>query len=148
MGVHLTDHIPSCDGQESGARCECLCGGDSTTVAFPLSYCGIEQLPEKYGFKHASSIASLEYEAGVTQVPIMEEDEPFFGHLDGNFQPSDDAFEFEPVATGGQVSNPKVAVTSIKNKDGDGDGKDSYTLYLGDGSKFPKQSQWVSFENM
>lgn len=73
---------------------------------------------------------------------------PFFGHLDGNFQPSGDAFEFDPVATGGQVSNPKVAVTSINNKDGIGNGKDSYTLYLGDGSTFPKQSQWVSFENM
>ncbi|KAE9374629.1 hypothetical protein N431DRAFT_464865 [Stipitochalara longipes BDJ] len=139
----------SCDGQESGASCECLCGGDHITAAFPLSYCGIEQLPDKYGFKHVSSSASIEYEGDATQVPIIdEENEPFFGNSHGNFQPSDDAFEFEPVATGGQVSNPKVAVTSINNKDGIGSGKDSYTLYLGNGSSFPKESQWVSFENM
>jgi hypothetical protein len=65
----------------------------------------------------------------VNQVPIFEEETmPFFGHLDGNFQPSGDAFEFDPVATGGQVSNQKVAVTSINNKDGVGNGKDFYTL--------------------
>jgi hypothetical protein len=114
-----------------------------------LSYCGIEQLPGKYGLKHTSSSASLEYERAPAQVPINDEqNKPFFGHLNCNFRLSDDAFEFEPVATGGQVSNPKVAVTSINNKDGIGSGKDLYTLYLGNGSSFPKQSQWVSFENI
>jgi hypothetical protein len=96
-----------------------------------LSYCGIKPLPERFGLdaQDTSSIASLEYDQGVNQVPIFEEETmPFFGHLDGNFQPSGDAFEFDPVATGGQVSNQKVAVTSINNKDGVGNGKDFYTL--------------------
>jgi hypothetical protein len=76
------------------------------------------------------------------------EDEPFFGNRHGNFQPTPDVSDPEELATGGEVSNPKVAVTSINNKDGVGAGKDVYTLYLGDGSSFPKKSQWVSFEDM
>ncbi|RAL07946.1 uncharacterized protein BO97DRAFT_462245 [Aspergillus homomorphus CBS 101889] len=44
-----------------------------------------------------------------------------------------------------------LAVKSINNKDGKGAGKDSYTMYTGDGSTgagWPAQSDWVSFENM
>jgi hypothetical protein len=117
------------------------------TVAFPLTHCGIEPLPERYGFgpHHTSSIASSKHEGASSQIPITGDDEPFFGNMDGNFQPSRDVSD---LATGGQVSNPKVAVTSINNKDGIGAGKDSYKLYLGDGSSFPKQSQWASFEDL
>jgi hypothetical protein len=117
------------------------------TVTFPLTYCGIEPLPQKYGLDvhHTSSIASSDYEETASQAPMTGDDEPFFGNLHGNFQPSGDASE---LATGGQVSNPKVAVTSINNKDGIGAGKDTYKLYLGDGSAFPKKSQWASFEDM
>jgi hypothetical protein len=55
-------------------------------------------------------------------------------------------------ATGETVSNSNVARYDNSNiNDGVGDGTDSYTLYLGDGSTgagWPAQSEWVSFENM
>jgi hypothetical protein len=116
-----------------------------------LSYCGIKAQPERFGLsaKGNSPITSFEFEGVANQVPFNErEDEPFFGHQDGNFQPLDATFDLDPVATGGQVSNSKVAEISIDNKDGVGNGKDSYTLYLGDGYSFPKKSQWASFERM
>jgi hypothetical protein len=116
-----------------------------------LSYCGIKAQPERFEFSAEgnSPITSFEFEGVANQVSINErEDELFFGHQDGNFQPLDATFDFDPVATGGQVSNSKVAEISIDNKDGVGNGKDSYTLYLGDGYSFPKKSQWASFEHM
>jgi hypothetical protein len=114
------------------------------TVTVPLSYCGIKPLPRKYGLnsQRVSDVA----QSVMTDETL--EDEPFFGNRHGNFQPIRDLSVPEELATGGQVSNPKVAVTSINNKDGVGAGKDAYTLYLGDGSSFPKKSQWVSFEDM
>jgi len=114
------------------------------TVTVPLSYCGIKPLPRKYGLN--SQPASPLGQSVMTDGAL--EDEPFFGNSHGNFQPARDESDPEELATGGQVSNPKVAVTSINNKDGVGAGKDVYTLYLGDGSSFPKKSQWVSFEDM
>ena len=53
-------------------------------------------------------------------------------------------------ATGGQVNNPAVAVTSINNADG-GSGTDSYRQYNGDGTTgagWPDKSAWESFDNM
>lgn len=85
----------------------------------------------------------------------------FFGNKQGNFQPStgansgngvksDIAAVAVPAATGGQVTNPAVAVTSINNADG-GSGADSYRQYNGDGTTgagWPDRSAWESFENM
>lgn len=85
----------------------------------------------------------------------------FFGNKHGNFQPgtgigsSDDinadlAAVPVPAATGGQVINPTVAVTSINNADG-GSGTDSYRQYNGDGTTgagWPDKSAWESFDNM
>ena len=124
------------------------------TVTFPLSYCGIEPLPKKFGFnaEHSTSTDRI-LTPGQT---IMTEDiyssgsenGPSFGNLQGNFQPSHDTSDAEVLATGGKVDNPKVAVDTINNKDGTGSGHDEYKLYLGDGSSFPKKDQWVSFEDM
>ncbi|RFU72700.1 glycoside hydrolase [Trichoderma arundinaceum] len=54
--------------------------------------------------------------------------------------------------TSGETVNNAVARFDNTNiLDGVGDGVDSYTLYLGDGttgSGWPDQSRWVSFENM
>jgi hypothetical protein len=116
------------------------------TVTVPLSYCGIKPLPKKYGLN--SQPASAVGQSVITDEPPTLEEDPFFGNRHGNFQPTREVSDPEELATGGQVSNPKVAVTSINNKDGVGAGKDVYTLYLGDGSSFPKKSQWVSFEDM
>jgi hypothetical protein len=116
------------------------------TVTVPLSYCGIKPLPKKYGLN--SQPASAVGQSVITDEPPTLEEVPFFGNRHGNFQPTREVSDPEELATGGQVSNPKVAVTSINNKDGVGAGKDVYTLYLGDGSSFPKKSQWVSFEDM
>lgn len=116
------------------------------TATVPLSYCGIKTLPRKYGLN--SQPASAVGQSVITGEPPTLEEDPFFGNRHGNFQPTREVSDPEELATGGQVSNPKVAVTSINNKDGVGAGKDVYTLYLGDGSSFPKKSQWVSFEDM
>ncbi|UKZ91351.1 uncharacterized protein TrAFT101_006335 [Trichoderma asperellum] len=54
-------------------------------------------------------------------------------------------------ATGETVNNAVARYDNSNITDGVGDGVDSYTLYLGDGSTgagWPDQSQWVSFENM
>ncbi|RAH45372.1 muramidase [Aspergillus brunneoviolaceus CBS 621.78] len=54
-------------------------------------------------------------------------------------------------STSATVTVSGLAVTSINNKDGKGAGKDSYTMYTGDGSTsagWPAKSDWVSFENM
>ena len=71
----------------------------------------------------------------------------YFGNRHGNSQSKDTSYE-HVLATGGQVSNPAVAVTEINNDDGIGAGSDSYKLYCGDGASFPPFSSWVSFENM
>ena len=68
-----------------------------------------------------------------------------FGKRGGNFLSEVTSYK---RATGGVVSNPAVAVTSINDNDGDGAGTDSYTLYCGSGSAFPPQSEWVSFVDM
>lgn len=73
--------------------------------------------------------------------------DPYFGNRKGNFQSKHTSYE-HALATGGQVSNGAIAVSSINNTDGVGAGKDSYTQYCGDGSKFPPRAAWVSFENM
>ena len=151
LGLLIID-ISRCDGLESGARCECICGTDQMTITFPLSYCGIKPLPEKFGFKSSQSAVIPAPEFSGMQ-KAMNDDvffdiEPFFGNIHGNFQPSQVDSAPEELATGGTVSNPKVAVTSINNKDGVGAGKDEYKLYLGDGSTFPKKEKWVSFEDM
>ena len=67
---------------------------------------------------------------------------PNYGKLLGNFQPP------KIDATGGQVNNGNVAVYSINDNDGIGAGRDSYTLYTGNGNTFPQKSQWVSFSSM
>lgn len=72
---------------------------------------------------------------------------PYFGNRKGNSQPKYTSYE-HGLETGGQVSNPALAVSKINNNDGVGAGKDSYTLYCGNGFSFPSASQWVSFENM
>ncbi|UKZ74851.1 hypothetical protein TrVFT333_002521 [Trichoderma virens FT-333] len=54
-------------------------------------------------------------------------------------------------ATGETVNNSVARYDNSNITDGVGDGVDSYTLYLGDGSTgagWPDQSRWVSFENM
>lgn len=78
--------------------------------------------------------------------PVSSPD-AFFGNRKGNFQSKDTSYD-HVLATGGQVSNRAIAVSSIKNTDGVGAGKDTYTQYCGRGSKFPPASAWVSFENM
>ena len=83
-------------------------------------------------------------------VEMMQPDSfnaPYFGNHNGNFQFKDTSYE-HILATGGQVSNPALAVTKINNNDGVGAGKDSYTQYCGNGANFPHKSSWVSFENM
>ncbi|MCJ1376252.1 hypothetical protein MMC20_007494 [Loxospora ochrophaea] len=75
---------------------------------------------------------------------------PFFGHFSGNFQPASSS-NVQPDATGGVVSNPAIAVTSINNDDGIGAGTDSYTQYNGDGTTadgWPAKTSWVSFDDM
>ena len=72
---------------------------------------------------------------------------PYFGNRKGNFQSKDTSYE-HILATGGQVSNPAIAVSTINNNDGTGAGVDSYTQYCGNGASFPSISSWVSFENM
>jgi len=54
-------------------------------------------------------------------------------------------------ATGGQVTDPNVQVSSINGEDGVGAGVDAYTFYQGDGSLgagWPDKTQWASFEEM
>ncbi|KAL7949249.1 hypothetical protein V8C42DRAFT_208564 [Trichoderma barbatum] len=54
-------------------------------------------------------------------------------------------------ATSETVNNSVARFDNSNITDGVGDGIDSYTLYLGDGSTgagWPDQSRWVSFENM
>lgn len=54
-------------------------------------------------------------------------------------------------ATSETVNNAVARFDNTNITDGVGDGADSYTLYLGDGSTgsgWPDQSRWVSFENM
>lgn len=130
------------------------------TVTFPLSYCGIEPLPEKFGVSTQHGVSVEVPESLWTENPsqtIMDDlrsttsgDMPYFGHFHGNYQPDRDTtdLDLDPWATGGEVQNPKLAVSSIKNKDGIGAGKDVYKLYLGNGSTFPKKDQWVSFDDM
>ena len=71
----------------------------------------------------------------------------YFGDNKGNSLSKDTSYE-RILQTGGQVSNPAVAVSKINNNDGVGAGKDVYTQYCGNGAKFPPASEWVSFENM
>ncbi|KAL9119985.1 MAG: hypothetical protein Q9187_003461 [Circinaria calcarea] len=54
---------------------------------------------------------------------------PFFGNRHGNFQLSNitPGKGPQPQATGGQVTNGNVAVTSIYNSDGIGPGSDVYS---------------------
>ena len=78
---------------------------------------------------------------------------PFFGHKNGNFQPSNGESVHNEVveATGGTVSNGNVAVTTINDNDGIGAGSDTYTQYNGDGTTgdgWPAKTQWVSFVDM
>ncbi len=73
--------------------------------------------------------------------------DPYFGNRKGNYQSKDTSYE-HVLETGGQVSNPAVAVSDINNTDGVGAGTDSYTQYCGNGADFPPISAWVSFENM
>ena len=68
-----------------------------------------------------------------------------FGKRGGNFLSEVTSYK---RATGGVVSNPAVAVSSINDNDGVGAGTDSYTQYCGDGSAFPPKSAWVSFVDM
>lgn len=68
-----------------------------------------------------------------------------FGKRGGSLVPEVTSYK---RATGGVVSNSAVAVSSINNNDGVGAGTDSYTLYCGSGSAFPKKSAWVSFVDM
>ena len=73
-----------------------------------------------------------------------------FGTKDGNFQPST-VKGAHVDATGGQVTNSALAVTSIVNDDGVEPGSDSYTFYQGDGTTgdgWPAKSAWISFEDM
>ena len=70
---------------------------------------------------------------------------PYVINRKGNFE--DTSYE-HILATGGQVSNTAIAVSSINNTDGIGAGKDRYIQYCGKGSSFPPHSAWVSFENM
>jgi len=52
-------------------------------------------------------------------------------------------------ATGGVVTNPSIAVTSIKGNDGTGAGTDAYHFFKGDGTTgWPGRTQWASFEDM
>ncbi|KAA6411965.1 MAG: hypothetical protein FRX48_04115 [Lasallia pustulata] len=51
----------------------------------------------------------------------------------------------------GYVENGYIAVSSINDSDGAGQGRDSYEQYTGDGSVsagWPSSNQWVSFEEM
>ena len=78
---------------------------------------------------------------------------PFFGNKNGNFQPNSSTSlnGVHVDATGGQVSNGNVAVTSINNNDGIGAGSDTYKQYNGDGTTgagWPAKSKWVSFVDM
>ena len=68
-----------------------------------------------------------------------------FDKREGNFLSEVTSYK---RATGGVVSNPAVAVSSINDNDGVGAGTDSYTLYCGSGSAFPPKSDWVSFVDM
>lgn len=75
----------------------------------------------------------------------------FFGNKGGNFQPSQTVKGVHVDATGGQVTNSNLAVTSIVNDDGVEPGKDAYTFYSGDGTTgdgWPAKSEWISFEDM
>lgn len=75
----------------------------------------------------------------------------FFGNKGGNFQPSKTAKGVHVDATGGQVTNGQLAVTSIVNDDGVEPGMDAYTFYSGDGTTgagWPAKSAWISFEDM
>lgn len=75
----------------------------------------------------------------------------FFGNKGGNFQPSQTIKGVHVDATGGQVTNSNLAVTSIVNDDGVEPGKDAYNFYSGDGTTsagWPAKSAWISFEDM
>ena len=52
------------------------------------------------------------------------------------------------ISSHGQIHDGFLATFSAKDDDGNGAGSDSYTLYKGNGSNFPKQSEWVSFAEM
>ena len=73
---------------------------------------------------------------------------PFFGVLDGNFQPA------RSVAEAGEKTDLVVdvlAVDLLDDEDGSGKGKDKYTLYEGNGTTaagWPKKKDWVSYGDM
>ncbi|CAG8974084.1 hypothetical protein HYALB_00011883 [Hymenoscyphus albidus] len=88
--------------------------------------------------RSVNSLASLNGTAGV----------PHFGNENGNFMPAKK--EFSTLATGGVVQG-SLAVNSIVNEDGIGEGSDTYRRYTGDGGPeagWPAMNQWVSFRAM
>ncbi|KAF6232147.1 hypothetical protein HO173_009530 [Letharia columbiana] len=124
----------------SSYTCRAECSQSSTGQAI-LGHPGTSFCP----YVCENGVQSLRLKTEMIQ-PVSSHD-PYFSSRKGNFQSKHTSYE-HILATGGQVSNGAIAVSSINNTDGVGAGKDSYTQYCGDGSKFPTRSAWVSFENM
>jgi hypothetical protein len=96
-------------------------------------------------------VAAIPYPPEATVKPAVPDHPAFFGNKHGNFQHFNDTpSTLQTRATGGVVTGG-AAVSTINDHDGIGAGKDTYKLYLGDGSLeagWPTKEQWVSFEDM